>query len=383
MQVSTDPNFTTLVNDTNAVLFPGSQDCNRASSAVLGNHVTFVAGTRTSAKATDGLFYSLALEANRLHYFRVISQGINFVSCDPNFNCIQTKNPPFGNTFPEPAPFNAAAPFNYAFPTIRPGIDRNRWVNDPLTGVPVSLLSAPVPVNNNGAITTNAPGVKGFDAANNGNWSTVNSAAVIDNTLATNTGANQDPVFIRLTPWCVGGATLSPPLEQQWHARRGRAHGQNQASTKSTSTRLTIFKCSSPCRAPAVQPKHNSRSPWTESIRRPIGRRQVSQGRSPRSCSRPLARPAGGVITNPGIPSHAVRDRRERYSLWILVRKSGIESPLSPGYATAYPGRSPVDGSGNVTWQTGEKFRMSSVSVGSFLTLVVGGVNTDFLGSRR
>src|SRR5271163_3637421 len=79
VQVSTDPNLASVVNDTNAALFPGSQNCNRASSSVSGTHVTFVAGTRTSGVGSDGLFHSLSLEANQPHYYRIISQGTDVV----------------------------------------------------------------------------------------------------------------------------------------------------------------------------------------------------------------------------------------------------------------------------------------------------------------
>ena len=376
VQVSTDPNFATLVNDTNAVLFPGSQNCNRASSAVWGEHVTFVAGTRTSAQASDGLFYSLALEANRLHYFRIISQGVDFASCDPNFNCIHTRNPPFGNTFPEPAPFNAAAPFNYAWPTIRPGIDRNRWVNDPSTGIPVSMLSAPVPVNNNGAVTTNAPGVKGFDAANNGNWSNVNNAAVIDNGVATNAGANQDPVFVRLTPWCVGGATLSPP-------GTAMACPQGQSTWTEPGIDQVHFNTIDDIQVQLVLSGTGSTTQAQFALTvdgvNPATDWQTASitGSLTTILFPPTGTSAGGVITNPGFPAtqFGTGTNATPFGFWFA---NPVSDRLTRPDLQAHTGTVSVDGSGNVTWQTGEKFRMSSVSVGSILTLVVGGVNTDF-----
>src|ERR1700730_11167222 len=39
VQISTDPNFASRVNDTNTQLFPGSQSCARGSSIVMGSHV--------------------------------------------------------------------------------------------------------------------------------------------------------------------------------------------------------------------------------------------------------------------------------------------------------------------------------------------------------
>jgi hypothetical protein len=47
----------------------------------------------------------------------------------------------------EPAPFNAAAPYRYAWPTSRARVNRNTWFTDPLTGIAENMFSAPVPVN--------------------------------------------------------------------------------------------------------------------------------------------------------------------------------------------------------------------------------------------
>src|SRR5258708_18349601 len=138
VQISTEPDFVSRVNDTNTQLFPGSQSCARASTIVVGSHVTFVAGLRTSRQATDGNFYSLALEASRKHYFRIVSEGV-----DIDQGSFDTLAPPFGNTFPEPPPFDAAAPFNYPYPTVAPvpiGASAT-FANDPLTGIPFAPVT--------------------------------------------------------------------------------------------------------------------------------------------------------------------------------------------------------------------------------------------------
>ena len=71
VQVYSDAARTELMDDTNSTLFPGSQRCNRAGSAVQGTGVSFVAGLRTSQKATDGKMHSRALAAVTTYYFTI------------------------------------------------------------------------------------------------------------------------------------------------------------------------------------------------------------------------------------------------------------------------------------------------------------------------
>jgi hypothetical protein len=381
VQVSTDPNFTSLVNDTNAILFSGSQNCGRAGSSVLGKTVLFVAGTRTSRPGTDGLMHSLALEANRLHYFRIISQGVDIFTCDPNANCIQTANPPFGNTFPEPSPFNSAAPYNFAWPTIRPGLDRNQWFVDPLTGIPVSMFSGAIPINGPntggplgyGAI--NSPGLRAFDAANNGNWANVSSGAVMDSAAATNSTANQDSLFVRFTPWCILASTVSAPGtvfacpqgQSTWGTSGGdQAYSgapddiQTQiAASCSGSTTSYQFALSLDGVSPATDWQTQSCTSSLATVTFP-----------------PTGAASGGSITTPGFPStqYGTGANATTFGFWFANQAtSRLTRPdLQPHTGTL------ALASGTLTWASGETFRMTSLSVGSYITLVVSSVNTDY-----
>ena len=260
--VSTDPAFATSVNDTNTTLFPGSQNCNRASSSVVGGRVTFVIGARTSRAGIDGAFYSLALEANRIHYYRVTSQGQDIFTCDPAQNCIKTAIPPFGNTFPEPPPFNAAAPYNYAWPTIRPGLDRNKPFVDPITGIPAIPISGPSQGTNSlGPILNAARATHAFDVARNGNWANVANGAALDGQTASNSGANQDPsssVSRRgALPW---GPPSSPrpeplPLPAASVRARGEAWAARAQTCRGFDRRHTKYRWRFPARARPLKPR--------------------------------------------------------------------------------------------------------------------------------
>ena len=71
VQVYSDAARTQLVDDANSTLFAGSQRCNRTGSAISGSSVSFVAGLRTSQKASDGKFHSRALAAATTYYYTI------------------------------------------------------------------------------------------------------------------------------------------------------------------------------------------------------------------------------------------------------------------------------------------------------------------------
>lgn len=351
VQVSTDPNFGTFVNDTNAVLFPGSQNCNRASSAVSGNHVTFIAGTRTSGLGTDGLFHSLALAANQLYYYRIVSQGTNFATCDPNANCIQTRNPPFGNTFPEPAPFNASAPYNFAWPTVRPMLDRNTWFTDPTTGIQVSMLSEPMPfggcvVSTTANCTTglsNTAAINAFDVANSGNWSGTPSGATIN---STNSTANTNALFIRSAPFCVLFYGLEPP-----GANYGCYYGQSgwgqtggddvyYASIDDVQTQITAA-CTGSTTSYQFALTLDGVNPATDWQTQACG--------SSAKATYPVTGViSGGSITTPGYPSTitGTSSNATTFGYWFANQAT---SRLTRPDMQPHTGQVTVDGSGNVT----------------------------------
>src|ERR1700733_2880262 len=104
VQVSTNASMTPLAADVNPTLFTAANQDNRPGSA--SNSPTdryFVAGKRRSDVALDGLRHSRALQAFTLYYVSV--------NCDGTAATTQftTANPPLGNNYPEPPPFDATA----------------------------------------------------------------------------------------------------------------------------------------------------------------------------------------------------------------------------------------------------------------------------------
>ncbi len=373
VQVSTDPTFATLANDTNPLLFPGSGNCNRASAVVNGNHVVFVAGTRTSALGSDGLFHSLALEADQLYYYRIISQSTRSFTCTAGVNCIQTVNPPLGNTYPEPAPFNSQAPFNFAWPTIRPGVDRNQWFVDPLTGIQVSMLSGPEPagLGSSPETVSGAPALAAFDAAGNGNWAP-------SGIQAANSGANQDPLFVRLSPWCVGSGTS---YVQRPGSALACTAGQGTWTTAGIDQTYVFSiddiqsQISAACTGATTSYQFSLTvdgvNPGTD------WQTQACTSSTANYTYPPTGTASGGVITTPGFPStqFGTGSQATTFGYWFA---NAANNRLARPDLQPHSGTVTVDGSGNVAWASGETFRMSSVSVGSYLTLAVSSVNTDY-----
>src|SRR5579871_1398970 len=83
-QIYSDPARTQLVDDANSTLFPGSQRCNRAGSAIDGNNVAFVAGLRAAQKASDNKMHSRALAALTTYYY-TITDLVGFQTAQGSF----------------------------------------------------------------------------------------------------------------------------------------------------------------------------------------------------------------------------------------------------------------------------------------------------------
>ena len=138
VQVYSDLSRTQLVDDTNPALFTGSQQCNRAGSAIAGTNVSFVAGLRTSQKARDGKLHSRALAAATTYYY-LITDVANSQSSQGSF---ATATLPLGNLYPEQPPFDANGWDNRAYPQFDWTVSqRNQALVDPLTGQLVKRLT--------------------------------------------------------------------------------------------------------------------------------------------------------------------------------------------------------------------------------------------------
>ncbi len=201
LQVSQSSTFAPLVHDVNTSLFGGSNLDSRPGSTANGLRRSFVVGTRRSDQAADGKLYSRALQAATTHYYRL--------SCGPETATGQfaTANPPLGNTFPEPMPFNPAGWGNYGWPTIDWN-DKTRVYIDPLTGIAIKRMTGP------GEVRGHVHGY-GWDSAGifssyvdlHGAWTHAqnivgNGAAPSQAVVAGYSGANRDPIFVA---WGPGG----------------------------------------------------------------------------------------------------------------------------------------------------------------------------------
>src|SRR5712692_4305132 len=153
----------TLVSDVDTTKFPGS-DSDARSGSVVGAERFFVLGTRKAASATDGKWYSRALQANTQHTLQATCGG------DVVTRSFNTLNPPLGDIAGETLPFDSAAPYNAALPSIdmsmTNGLDTGQATKyvDPLTGMQVVRVTGPM---QGASIFSINPGVPptAFDAA--------------------------------------------------------------------------------------------------------------------------------------------------------------------------------------------------------------------------
>ena len=186
-RVSEGGSFTALVNDVNPTLFTGANSDARSGSILTGMSATrtggvntgsehvFVAGTRTSSKASDGKFYSRALQTNTLHWVGVTCGTNSEVS-----TTFTTLNIPLGDNQPELMPFNTSAFGNIAVPSIN-WTNRSVVYNDPIMGTQLHRMTDPADDALYAAANTFAYGV-----SLNGHWTNpANAISASQSSLAT------------------------------------------------------------------------------------------------------------------------------------------------------------------------------------------------------
>ncbi len=129
----------TLVFDVDTTKFAGSNSDSRTGSIVTGRDHLFVLGTRKAMKASDGKWYSRALQANTQHTVEVTC-GTDVIT-----QSFYTRNPPLGDIAGETIPFDSTAPYNAALPSIDLSMTNNVTMTmdtgqgtpiiDPLSGI--------------------------------------------------------------------------------------------------------------------------------------------------------------------------------------------------------------------------------------------------------
>lgn len=140
VEVSESASYTPLVNDVNATLITSSPAANldsRAGSVGAGTTSrVFVAGSRTIVLGADTVtYYSRALQANTLHYYRITCNSTTFAT-----GTFTTANIPVGLTYNEPYPASSDIAGDWLLPTMT-GL-RSQTIID-LTGAQLSPVSIP------------------------------------------------------------------------------------------------------------------------------------------------------------------------------------------------------------------------------------------------
>ncbi len=190
VQVSQSRTYSPPAADVDPALFPAANLDSRAGSisSQSGTDRYFVIGKRRADQASDGKRYSRALQAFTEYFYQVTCgaavQNGRFV----------TANPPLGNNFPEPPPFDASGFGNYAWPTIDWN-DQSKSYIDPMTGILLKRATAP---GWYGQTETGKP--FGYAIDLNNTWS--NAANILsgnNSTRATYTGLGGDPIFVAIS----------------------------------------------------------------------------------------------------------------------------------------------------------------------------------------
>lgn len=172
-----------VVHDVNSTLFSGSNLDSRSTSASIGRRRTVVIGKRAAELASDGKYYSRALQANTLHTFAITCTG------GPANGSFRTANIALGNTFLEGIPADPANPTKgNAWPTLS-WADRTQNLIDPQTGLLVKRVSL-------AADTYNMFGFNWTLIRGSGAWTNTANISADDSSAATYTDSVKDWLFL-------------------------------------------------------------------------------------------------------------------------------------------------------------------------------------------
>src|SRR5271154_1215149 len=206
VQISPSASMTPLAADVDPQLFAAANQDNRAGSVFNSTSRYFVAGKRRADVALDGRRHSRALQAYTQYYVKVTCDGT------PATAQFTTANPPLGNTYPEPPPFDATAFGNYGWPTIDWNNPSLTYI-DPLTGIALARTASP---GWYGASQTGKAFGTAIDL--NGAWTNVSNILSGSNTtLASYSGGGGQAVFVAFDPAQLTGTGVgtfgswSPP----------------------------------------------------------------------------------------------------------------------------------------------------------------------------
>lgn len=201
-RVSEGSSFSSSVNDVNPALFSGSNSDSRPGSVIEGNVHTFVAGTRLAALGNDHKRHSRSLQANTQHWIGVTCGSDTEVS-----KVASTTNPPFGNSWAEPYPYDASDPNGYAWPTIDLN-DKTQSYVDPRTGTLIKRLTGWQDLANSGDAPPTPTALSVSATAPAGGWTNPQSGAAVDGNAAVSTGTS--PLAVTFSPIHTAYSAVRP-----------------------------------------------------------------------------------------------------------------------------------------------------------------------------
>jgi len=158
--VSESPTYSPLAHDLDPGLFSGANLDSRLGNITRGRERVFVIGKRAAEKAADGRFYSRALQAFTLHYYRIAC------GADTAAGTFATANIALGATYPEVYPVDPAMPGSYAWPNMNQARTVESII-DPLTGALVRRITGASSVIDNAF--AGLPNLGAFDDSGSAN----------------------------------------------------------------------------------------------------------------------------------------------------------------------------------------------------------------------
>lgn len=176
-----------VVHDVDATLFSGANSDSR--SVITGSTARkIVIGKRDAELASDGNWYSRALQAATLHAYT-----ITCTSPTTYTGTFTTSNIPLGQSYNDPLPVDSAHPGNYAWPTINWN-SRAQTIVDPRTGVLLAKLDS----GRDSYFLVDFTSTHAFASATGTNWASPSNALADDSSSATYSAATQDQLFLEL-----------------------------------------------------------------------------------------------------------------------------------------------------------------------------------------
>ena len=133
VKVSQQSSLTPLVRDVDPALFPGSDQDTRPEAITAQTGRVFVVGKRITQRASDGKYYSRALETYATHYYQVACGSAVATGA------FTTANIPMGMTYNEVPQVDESNPGQWLLPTQLQ--DRTQTIVDPQTGALLKRIS--------------------------------------------------------------------------------------------------------------------------------------------------------------------------------------------------------------------------------------------------